>query len=213
MGAENKALVLFHEVLASETLTVYDDKAQIKMDILLSGLISPYNSAMSDEIEEVVLKMYYDAVEKDGEIPDMEIIMMMINNYNWNIFHKIAEIDFYTNYYEQVIQENGRDTVDGEFIEKYIASLADQHWEGRYYDMLDENPEFVMEILDSNNLCYEYSRQDEFYTYFSRSYNDILIVKNDAQNLMFPEIHLEQMNFALQDLTEDEVLNTMIFNK
>jgi len=179
-----------------------------KIEVLLLGLIIPDNYVDREEHEICILNSYKECVAECKGIPNYDDIAQDIINYNWEIFSEIAELDFYENYYPG--NEEGHD--EQEIIDA-IAQLTDDWWEEHYYSLMSNVPEYIEDILDANDCCYEFSDSSEMITDYNIYHGgDVKIYKNDAQNIMFPEVHLEQMYFAKSDYLDEDILQVSVVN-
>ncbi|MCX8074133.1 MAG: hypothetical protein N2749_00915 [Clostridia bacterium] len=203
----SKELVIRGIINEERSVDLFDIPFEEKKDMLLKDIISPYNHPFMYEAEKLIIMFYHNTLIKNNKIPSIDEISIQVMNYNWNIMHKIAEIDFYTNHYK-----NTEYNLSSSDIEYCIAQIADNLLSSYYYDFFAENDEFITDVLDEKKLCYECSSDHILYQYFSRPDNNVEIYKNDCQILMFSDVHLEQMSFALNEIRESEVLNISIVN-
>lgn len=202
---DSKELVIRGIIDEEKALDISNIDFEDKKDILLSQIISPHNHPFLEDAEKLILSFYYDVFYKKQRIPSIDDILTKVMNYNWEILRKISEIDFYVNHFN----ESGY-WLSKEEIEYCIAQLADELLGMYYYDFFAENEEFVADILDNKKLCYEYSSEHFLYQYFSRPDDNFKIYKNDSQTIMFEGVVIEQMKFALEEMTEDEILKINI---
>ena len=187
-----------------------------KTDILLLGIISPYNHKNRKEHEEFALEVYDRLVRADKIVPLSDDIIQEVVAFNWIIFRKIASLDFYKSYYKNYIEDfEGEEKDIEEAINGAINELADGWWEAHYYDLMADVPEYVCDILDDKDHCYEYGATSDIRESYNqhRPNENVKIYKNDAQNIMFPEVHLDQMSFTSSEYTDDELLRTIVINK
>jgi Fe-S cluster biosynthesis and repair protein YggX len=214
---QNETLVLYEQQAALANSSNWKDR----ISALLLDLFSPENKHKREEHEKFILEYYkkYITFDEIGEA-SVENLYNLVYQENWEIFQEIGDIDFYENYLSSFIEENPdyKNNPDdySEDIWEQIDETANDWWQEYYPVLLDETMEYIMEILDKYNLCYEYSGSHDIYDYVK--YNEIVAYRNDCQNLMFPEIHLDHLSYCCNHyygpvLNEEEALRTRLVNK
>lgn len=154
---------------------------------------------------EKILSTYYDFFKTHKKVPDIDDIACYVNEYNGDIIQEIASMDFSENYYTGYMSN--------EEIEYHVVRLNNEWWDNYGLYPSTEMDEYIMWILDDNKYLYRYSDNHVSYSYYTRPYDDVVIYKNNCQNILVP-IFKERMyaHFA-QDLYIEDIMATDVVDK
>lgn len=190
--------------LALSKLSDFDSKVQA----LLDCLVSPYSdgtigNSSAERDESIITELYFLILKRGQGAPTITELTQDIMDYNYDIFYEIAQLDYYENYYGG----NGKPT--SKFNVKYqsdemIARLQNKWWDELFLEASFGVAGYIEQFLDQKQMVYEAHESDMLYEEHHLYYSQIIIYKNDCQNILVPQFHEDSLSYMGDEITQEE---------
>lgn len=146
----------------------------------------------------IIIESYNEVFRSSKGRPTLDMVVLEVDMFNWNILYAVAEADFYINYYPYRSDNEWRDSDE---IAEEICSLQDEWFniwqQNREYDLCVNYDDYISSILDEGHMYYELCCGSIFYCFSRDLVSKIKISVNDCQNILFKDIFNDQMKFLI----------------
>lgn len=142
-----------------------------------------------EQNKETIISKYLYLFEYNKGIPSLDDVSTEIHDYNWEIVYRMAEIQYVQDCWSCPTEESKYEV---------IQMLADGWYEFYYYDYFRELDMYVAEVLSEYNMSFYYDNGHVIYEAFTHTCDDLVIIANDAQNFIFPEL-FDEINVEIKN--------------
>lgn len=186
-----------------------NDKSPEEIQFDIEQELIGVNHYYFERDKEIILKIYMTLFQDQEQIPKFTDIERKVAEYNYDICYKVSVIEFETHYQHDTIGSMIQTFSCSSMkeLDKYIdvtsVMLAEIDFlTGEMFNEVcsqrtREIEDFIKEVLDSSDVVYE---DDTDYNPLSLELlfnkDEHMIIVNDAQLMMFPEIHADEYGYG-----------------